>query len=495
MPRRIAALVAEHAERASSDAALVEGRTGHTITWGALAGLVAGWTGRSDIAGRAVLLRQERPLEFITSYLGLLAAGAVVFPMAPDAPEADVAAAVDGFDIGGPAPVGWAEPGTVVLRTSGTTGAPKGVPLGEARLLHAACLVARHHRLYPGDTVYSPLPLFHINAQVVGVLAALVSGATLAVDDRFHRTGFWDVMDRCGVTVLNAVPAILAILAQEPPPPPAAAARIRFARSASAPLPPATLRRFEERCGIGVLETYGMTEAAGQICANPLDPAARRPGSVGQPVGLEVRLIGDDGAPLAAGAAGLVEILGPTVVDHYLVPGAPPSRISAAGAGGWFRTDDVGYRDDEGFLYLLGRIDGVINRGGEKVYPRVVEEVLRGHPGVAEAAVVGVPDPVLGEVPVAFVVPRGAPQGAGSNARGAPQGAGSKPRGAPQGAGSKEAGIPAGDSADLPTQLLQLCERELSRHQRPARIALADSLPFTPTGKVRRDALRELATS
>ena len=143
--------------------------------------------------------------------------------MAPDAPAADVAAGVAGFDIGGAAPVPWAEPGTVVLRTSGTTGTPKGVPLDEARLLHAAGLVARHHGLSPHDTVYSPLPLFHVNAQVVGVLAALVSGATLAVDDRFHRRGFWDVVDRCGVTVLNGVPAILAILADEPPPSPAVA--------------------------------------------------------------------------------------------------------------------------------------------------------------------------------------------------------------------------------------------------------------------------------
>jgi acyl-CoA synthetase (AMP-forming)/AMP-acid ligase II len=465
MPSRIAALVVDRAERASSEAALVEGRTGDTLTWGALAELVAGWTGRRDIAGRAVLLKEERPLEFITAYLGLLAAGAVVFPMAPDTPGADVAAAVAGFDIGGPDPVGWAEPGTVVLRTSGTTGTPKGVPLDEARLLHAAGLVAHHHRFSPGDTVYSPLPLFHVNAQVVGVLATLVSGATLAVDDRFHRRGFWDAVDRYGVTVLNAVPAILAILAEEPPPPRATAARIRFARSASAPLPPATLRRFEERCGIGVLETYGMTEAAGQICANPLEPGGRRPGSVGRPVGLDLRVVDDDGRPVAAGAAGLVEILGPAVVGHYLVPGAPPSRAPAAGAEGWLRTGDVGHLDDEGFLHLLGRVDGVINRGGEKVYPRVVEEVLRSHPGVADVAVVGEPDPVLGERPVAFVVPRGAPSG------------------------------DSGDLDGLKTQLLELCERELRRHQRPARIQFVGSLPSTATGKVRRDALRALAAS
>jgi acyl-CoA synthetase (AMP-forming)/AMP-acid ligase II len=459
MPSRIAALVAERAERASSDAALVEGRTGSTVTWGALAGRVAEWTSRSDVAGRAVLLQEERPLEFITAYLGLLAAGAVVFPMAPDAAGVDVAAAVDGFGIGGPTPVGWAEPGTVVLRTSGTTGTPKGVPLGEPRLLHAAGLVARHHEFSPSDTVYSPLPLFHINAQVVGVLAALVSGATLAVDDRFHRTGFWDVMDRCGATVLNAVPAILAILAEEPPPPASVAARIRFARSASAPLPATTLRRFEDRCRIGVLETYGMTEAAGQICANPLEPGARRPGSVGQPIGLDLRVVDEGGAPVAAGGAGLVEIFGPTVVDQYLVPGAPPSRAPAAGSSGWLRTGDLGYLDGRGFLHLLGRIDGVINRGGEKVYPRHVEEVLRSHPGVGEVAVVGEPDPVLGERPVALVVPR------------------------------------VGAPANLPDQLRALCERELSRHQRPARIRITDCLPSTPTGKVRQDALRALAAS
>jgi acyl-CoA synthetase (AMP-forming)/AMP-acid ligase II len=286
------------------------------------------------------------------------------------------------------------------------------------------------------------------------------------------------VLDRCGVTVLNAVPAILAILGEEPPPP-AVAARIRFARSASAPLPPTTLRRFEERCGIGVLETYGMTEAAGQICANPLEPAARRAGSVGPPVGLDLRVVDEQGVMVAPGVAGLVEIAGPTVVDHYLVPGAPPSRVPAAGASGWLRTGDVASRDSGGFVYLLGRIDGVINRGGEKVYPRHVEEVLRRHPGVAEVAVVGEPDPVLGERPVAFVVAR----------------AGTSGNGRTDGLTNGLTGDTAGDLARFQEELLELCERELSRHQRPARIQLAHSLPSTPTGKVRPDALRAMAAS
>jgi acyl-CoA synthetase (AMP-forming)/AMP-acid ligase II len=139
------------------------------------------------------------------------------------------------------------------------------------------------------------------------------------------------------------------------------------------------------------------------------------------------------------------------------------------------RTGDVGYRDDRGFVHLLGRTDGVINRGGEKVYPRHVEEVLRRHPGVAEAAVVGEPDPVLGERPVAFVVARARPPGNGLT--------------------NGLTDDPAGDLARFQEELLELCERELSRHQRPARIHLAHSLPSTPTGKVRPDALRAMAAS
>lgn len=459
MPSRIASLVTERASGAPRGAAFVEGRTGEVLTWGDLDALLVDWTGRHDLAGRAVLIKEERPLAFLTAYLGLLAAGAVVFPVAPDATDADVAAAQSGFGVGSGDAVTWAEPATVVLRTSGTTGTPKGVPLTEERLLRAAALVAHHHQFSPTDTVYSSLPLFHINAQVVGVLGSLVSGATLVVDDRFHRRGFWEVIDRCVVTVLNAVPAILAILAEEPPPPAAVAARIRFARSASAPLPPVTLERFTDRCGIGVLETYGMTEAAGQICANPLDPAGRRPGSVGLPVGLELRVVDEDGSPVVPAAAGLVEIRGPTVADCYLFPGQPPVPAPAAGPSGWLRTGDVGYLDAGGFVHLMGRIDGVINRGGEKVYPRLVEEVLRRHPDVAEAAVVGEPDPVLGERPVAFVVPRPA----------------------------------ISKDGDLQAELLAFCDRELTRPQRPARILVTDRLPATATGKVRRDALRDLA--
>ena len=481
MATEIGRLVEQRARESSSTPAFIEARTGTLLTWGALARTVAACqeeVSRGHLAaGSAVALSAERPLGFIGAYLGLLAAQMVVLPVdptrpamveefgpcavatvPPEGPGMLVVGHEAGHGAGGP--VEWAEPATVMLRTSGSTGRPKGVPLPERLLLHGARCVAGHHELKPGERMYSPLPLFHINAQVVGVLACLVSGATLVVDARFHRSGFWDVLERCGVTVLNAVPAILAILAQDAPPSPALARRIRFARSASAPLPLATLRRFEDHCRIGVLETYGMTEAAGQICANPLRAPDRRPGSVGQPVGFELRIVDDGGCPLGASEPGAVQIRGPGVAGCYVIPGAtgePPRCLKAVDASGWLTTGDAGYQDPDGFVTLMGRQDGVINRGGEKVYPREVEEVLRRHAGVGDAAVVGEPDPVLGERLVAFIVPSGAA------------------------------------CANLVEELAVLCRRELGRPRQPARIEVIAALPSTGNGKVRRDRLREMA--
>jgi acyl-CoA synthetase (AMP-forming)/AMP-acid ligase II len=208
-----------------------------------------------------------------------------------------------------------------------------------------------------------------------------------------------------------------------------------------------------------------MSEAAGQICSNPLDAALRRPGSVGQPVGVELRIADEAGAATPEGVPGEVQIRGPGVTDRYLVPASTGSREAtplpraARDASGWLSTGDIGYRDPDGFVYLMGRTDGVINRGGEKVYPREVEEVLRAHPAVAEAAVCGEPDAILGERPVAFVVPR----------------------------------RPA--DAALEAELLAECRRQLSRHKHPDRIHVIPSLPLTATGKVRRGDLLALSRS
>lgn len=506
MRSEVARLLQDAARDRGDRPAVIEGRTGATLTWAGLGESTQAWADRLEAAsvvpGTAVGLLAERPLAFIPAYLGLLAAGAAVLPLDPSSSsasaQAEAASALAEFrvsalvtdaegghraaaaagvacwpapagepvpSIAGPStkpptdPAGWVQPASVVLRTSGTTGRPKGVPLDEARLLHGARAVAGHHGFRPGERVYSSLPLFHINAQVTGVLAAVVSGSCLVVDDRFSRQDFWEVLGAWEVGVLNAVPAILALLADGPPPPEALSRRIRFARSASAPLPLATLTAFEASAGIGVLETYGMTEAAGQICANPLEPARRRPGTVGRGVGIEVRVVDESGTSAGASLAGSVQIRGPSVTPAYAIPdpdGGPPATRPAVDPDGWLTTGDVGSLDADGFLTLLGRTDGVINRGGEKLYPREVEEVLRRHAGVAEAAVVGEPDPVLGERPVAFVVPR----------------------------------VPGGGDQRLHDELVALCAAELGRHKRPARIHVTGRLPATSTGKVRRDQLK-----
>jgi len=343
-----------------------------------------------------------------------------------------------------------------LLPTSGTTGQPKLVPLAESQLLMAAGRIAAHHALTPLDRGYSPLPLFHVNAQVVGILATFVAGASLVVDDRFHASRFWVAAEQFQVSWLNLVPAILGILGEVPPPAETAARRVRFARSASAPLPRAVHDRFEAESGIGVLETYGMTEAASQIAANPLLRSERRPGSAGRPTGVPVRVVGADGGDLPPGETGAVEIRGPQVIRAYLGPGRTP--VPARGVDGWLRTGDLAFRDSDGFLYLAGRSDDVINRGGEKVHPREIEDVLLSDPHIRGAAVVGRPHRLLGEECVAYVVTD-----------------------------------PGYVSPGLPGKLLDRCRQALSPHQQPASVIVVDALPTGPTGKPDRRALRAAA--
>jgi acyl-CoA synthetase (AMP-forming)/AMP-acid ligase II len=303
---------------------------------------------------------------------------------------------IDGCDLDGaePQPQRGGTPGNsggIFLCTSGTTGTPKGILLRGDQLAHVASSVVDCHRLGAADRGYCSLPLFHVNAEVVGVLATLRAGAQLALDRKFSRRGFWQLIGEREITWINAVPAIISILAIEPPA--TRPASLRFVRSASAPLPLAALERFEGALGVPVVETYGMTEAASMITANPVD-GVRKPGSAGRPAGAQVRIELGGGAA-RPGEIGRVQIRGAGVITSYDSGGRP----GAIDADGWLDTGDLGYLDADGYLFLAGRSDDVINRGGEKIYPREIEEILLAQPGVRSAAVVGVVDEVLGERP------------------------------------------------------------------------------------------------
>ena len=462
---------------------------------------------RGVAADATVGIAISDPLEFAVHFLAIMASGRWVAPLDPTSSPDGIATAISRLEIallvsdgghqgtselnwvdaggdkyrapvaidqaleeGTPSPAGM---GGAVLSSSGTTGAPKVIPVYQGRLLHTARAVAAHHRLSPGDRGFNPLPLFHINGEVVGLLATLVAGASLVLDDRFHRTDFWSLMERHHVTWINAVPAIVSHLA-DPHPDEAVPARIRFIRSASAPLPAATLTRFEANTGIPVLETYGMTEAASQITANPL-VGARKPGSVGLPVGVELRITADGTGPVVDGTRpevgggvgpstseptcpGHVEIRGPSVITAY---GGNCHRDRFT-ADGWLRTGDLGTLDADGYLYLVGRTDDVINRGGEKVYPRDIEEAILVDPDLMTAVVVAEDDAVLGQVPVAFLVLHDS--------------------------------VDASD-ADTVEHVVRRVGKHLDatlvRSQRPVALHVVSQLPAGATGKVQRRALRQ----
>jgi acyl-CoA synthetase (AMP-forming)/AMP-acid ligase II len=411
-----------------------------------------------------VPVRTPEPLDYAIELVSIVAAGRVAIPLDPAAPAAEKARVLSvAEEAMNAAPTEYRASvselrdrpaGGIFLCTSGTTGTPKGILLREDQLCHVAASVADAHRLTPADRGYCCLPLFHVNAEVVGILATLRAGACLVLDRKFSRGKFWDLIGERRITWINAVPAIIALLTLEPGvadgtiPDGIFAGGVRFVRSASAPLPAATLARFEGMFGIPVIETYGMTEAASMITASPLD-GPRKPCSAGVPAGTEVRIVTEHG-PDQPGVVGRVQIRGAGVITRY----ASGGRSGAIDPDGWLDTGDLGHLDQDGYLFLAGRSDDVINRGGEKIYPREIEDFLIAHGDVLTAAVVGARDDVLGERPVAYVVP----------AR-------------------------AGRADHIERALREACAAALPRYKRPTAIHVVEALPTGPTGKVARNRL------
>jgi acyl-CoA synthetase (AMP-forming)/AMP-acid ligase II len=301
----------------------------------------------------------------------------------------------------------------LLLHTSGTTSRPKLVPLSHANLVASARHIGATLALRPQDRCLNIMPLFHIHGLVAAVLASLAAGGSVFCTPGFNALRFFAWLEEAGPSWYTAVPTMhQAILARaERNPEALARAELRLIRSSSASLPPQVMRALEATFRCPVIESYGMTEAAHQMTSNPLPPAVRKPGSVGLPAGPLVR-IADPLAPVlrGPGETGEVVISGPNVTRGYEAnPEANAKAFFEAEGRRWFRTGDEGVFDAEGYLRLTGRLKEIINRGGEKVSPLEVDEVLMDHPAVAQCVTFAIPHEKLGEeVGAAVVLKEGA---------------------------------------------------------------------------------------
>jgi acyl-CoA synthetase (AMP-forming)/AMP-acid ligase II len=336
----------------------------------------------------------------------------------------------------------------LVLHTSGSTGRPKRVPIRHGNVGASARNIAATYELAPSDVTMCVMPLFHVHGLVASVLSTFLSGGTVVVPAKFSPLSFWRFVRDTDATWYSAVPTIhQLLLTRAGGDRPEGAEHLRFIRSCSAALPPEMMEKIERTFGAPVLEAYGMTEATHQMCSNPQPPSARKAGSVGPGTGVQVNIMDEAGNLLPQGQRGEVVIKGPNVVKEYE---NNPEANAKSFTNGWFRTGDQGYLDEDSYLVLTGRIKELINRGGEKIAPREIDEVLLAHPSVAEAVAFGVPHATWGEEVAAAVVLR----------------------------------TPEKESA-----ILAHCREKLSDFKCPKRVYIVEKIPRTATGKIQRGAV------
>ncbi|KAJ1833449.1 hypothetical protein LPJ73_007897, partial [Coemansia sp. RSA 2703] len=331
----------------------------------------------------------------------------------------------------------------LLLHTSGTTGRPKAVPLTHANIASSMRNIARTYALSASDRSFVVMPLFHVHGLIGATLASLYAGGSVAIPQRFSATHFWTEYADTNSTWYSAVPTIHQIILRHEIP--ENRPTIRFVRSCSAALAPTVLEALEHRLGAPVLEAYAMTEAAHQMCSNPLPPLEHKPGSVGVPQGVELAILDDDDQPTHLGE---VCVRGPNVTPGYL-NNSEANAKSFTRAEHWFRTGDQGYLDSDGYLVLTGRIKELINRGGEKISPLELDAVLLKCPGVAEAVSFAVADEMYGQEVYAAVVPE-------------------------RGAELTE------------QQVREFMAQHVAKFKVPKRVFVAQELPRTATGKIQR---------
>lgn len=362
---------------------------------------------------------------------------------------------LNGAGAGKPGTPGPAETAdtALLLHTSGTTSRPKMVPLSQANICASAHNIAQTLNLGPADRCLNIMPLFHIHGLMAAVLASLGAGASIFCSPGFNALKFFAWLAEARATWYTAVPtmhqAILARAARNRPI--IEQAGLRFVRSSSSSLPPQIMAALEDTFDAPVLESYGMTEAAHQMASNPLPPAPRKAGTVGPAGGPEIQLMDPAGRFVRPGEIGEIVIRGSNVTGGYE---ANPEANASSFTKGWFHTGDLGRFDAEGYLSIEGRIKEIINRGGEKISPREVDEVLLDHPSVAQALTFAVPHDKLGEEVAAAVV-------------------------------LTEGASTCGDD------IRAFARQRLADFKVPRRIVLVDEIPKGATGKVLRIGLHE----
>lgn len=501
-------LLDQHAHDRSDANALIVAEERIALSYGELAALVdavaAGLRSTGLRRGDPVGLISANTVEFVVALLGAARARLVVAPLDPTLPRSEMSARLDRLGaqailVGSSAvdatPVaqfriptwelrvdisagrtattaldtgaglgrhvrgaahGLADDDALVLFTSGTTDQAKMVPLTHANVAASVRSICGSYELGPEDATVAVMPLFHGHGLVAVLLSSLASGGCVLLPERgrFSAHTFWDDMRAAAATWFTAVPTIHQILlqrsAREYPGP--QEVPLRFVRSCSAPLDTVTAQAMERTFGAPVLSAYGMTETTHQATSQPLP--LRGPvkhGSVGQATGVTLRVVDQDGRACLPGTVGEVWVHGPTVARGYL---ANPAGTARNFADGWFRTGDLGSVDEDGYLFLTGRIKNIINRGGEKISPEHVEAILAECSGVTEAAVFAIPDATYGErVGAAVVVSQHESIG--------------------------------------PEAILQDCRNKLSPFEVPERLEVVAALPHTAKGALDRRAVEE----
>ena len=342
----------------------------------------------------------------------------------------------------------------LLLYSSGTTGRPKGILLKNAGEMALCKALAGVDLIREGDVMLMVLPLFHVNPICVWTYPLIFAGQTICLRKSPSPNDFWEPILDYGVTVVMGVPALYAwvLLVVDPEKIDRSRLKLKYAFSGAAPMPVDLINTFKDKFNVEIIEGYGLSEACGISTANP-PLGKRKPGSIGVAIpGSEVKIMDDNNNEMPMGEKGEICVKGDPVMICYF---NQPKETKEAIKDGWLHTGDMGYMDEEGFIFIVDRKNDMINRGGENIYPREVELAIETHPKVREASVIGVPDPALTEQVKAYVL-------------------------------LHEKG------SLIDEEIKTYLKDKIARYKIPTLVEFVDDFPRNPTGKILKKELRRL---